>query len=121
MNVDQMVKGVHDSLAVKRVYGDPIERDGAVVVPAAVASGASCSLVGVRSSGGAAGFGAAVSVCRVRSVVSLVSAGLGAFAARGVSFPARGFFLRVCTQPPPDADAPRTNGISRNLASAYFE
>jgi uncharacterized spore protein YtfJ len=39
MNVDQMVKGVHDALAVKRVYGDPIERDGVTVVPAAAVRG----------------------------------------------------------------------------------
>ena len=28
MNVDEMVKGVHDTLAVRRVYGDPIEKNG---------------------------------------------------------------------------------------------
>ena len=27
-NVDQMWKGTRDALTVKRVYGDPVERDG---------------------------------------------------------------------------------------------
>jgi uncharacterized spore protein YtfJ len=34
-----MVKGVHDAMAVKRVYGDPIERDGVLVIPAAAVRG----------------------------------------------------------------------------------
>jgi len=39
VNVDEMVGGVHDALAVRRVYGDPIEKDGTVIVPAAVVRG----------------------------------------------------------------------------------
>jgi uncharacterized spore protein YtfJ len=39
VNVDEMVKGVHDALAVRRVYGDPIERNGVSLVPAAVVRG----------------------------------------------------------------------------------
>jgi uncharacterized spore protein YtfJ len=39
VNVDEMVKGVHDTLAVRRVYGDPIEKNGVVIVPAAVVRG----------------------------------------------------------------------------------
>jgi len=35
MNVDEMLKGARDAMAVKRVYGDPIERDGITVIPAA--------------------------------------------------------------------------------------
>jgi uncharacterized spore protein YtfJ len=39
VNVDEMVKGVHDALAVRRVYGDPIEKNGAILVPAAAVRG----------------------------------------------------------------------------------
>jgi uncharacterized spore protein YtfJ len=35
MNVDEMLSGTRDALTVKRVYGDPIERDGALVILAA--------------------------------------------------------------------------------------
>ena len=39
MNVDEMLTGARDAVTVKRVYGDPIERDGILVVPAAKVSG----------------------------------------------------------------------------------
>jgi uncharacterized spore protein YtfJ len=39
MNVDEMIRGTQDALSVKRVYGDPIERDGLIVIPAAKVSG----------------------------------------------------------------------------------
>ena len=35
MNVDEMLSGARDAMTVKRVYGDPIERDGILVIPAA--------------------------------------------------------------------------------------
>jgi uncharacterized spore protein YtfJ len=35
MNVDEMMQGVRDAITVKRVYGDPIERDGTTIIPAA--------------------------------------------------------------------------------------
>lgn len=35
MNVDEMLSGVRDAMTVKRVYGEPIERDGLLVIPAA--------------------------------------------------------------------------------------
>ena|SRR5881397_2505267 len=35
MNVDEMLTGVRDALTVKRVFGDPIERDGILIIPAA--------------------------------------------------------------------------------------
>jgi len=35
MNVDEMLAGARDTMTVKRVYGDPIERDGILVIPAA--------------------------------------------------------------------------------------
>jgi uncharacterized spore protein YtfJ len=35
MNVDEMLQGVRDAVTVKRVYGEPIEREGTTVIPAA--------------------------------------------------------------------------------------
>lgn len=35
MNIDEMLAGARDAMTVKRVYGDPIERDGMLVIPAA--------------------------------------------------------------------------------------
>lgn len=35
MNVDEMLAGARDAMTVKRVYGDPIERDGMLLIPAA--------------------------------------------------------------------------------------
>ncbi len=39
MNVDEMLSGARDTMTVKRVYGDPIERDGVLVIPAAKVTG----------------------------------------------------------------------------------
>ena len=39
MNVDEMLTGARDAMTVKRVYGDPIERDGVLVIPAAMVAG----------------------------------------------------------------------------------
>ncbi len=39
MNIDEMLSGARDALTVKRVYGDPIERDGILVIPAAKVMG----------------------------------------------------------------------------------
>ncbi|HLE88765.1 MAG TPA: sporulation protein [Candidatus Limnocylindria bacterium] len=35
MNVDELLTGARDVMTVKRVYGEPIERDGMLVIPAA--------------------------------------------------------------------------------------
>jgi uncharacterized spore protein YtfJ len=57
-NVDQMWKGTRDALTVKRVYGDPVERDGVTVIPAAaVRGGAGGGGEGGESGGGGGGFG----------------------------------------------------------------
>jgi uncharacterized spore protein YtfJ len=37
--ISQMVAQSRDVMTVRRVYGDPIERDGTVVIPAAAVSG----------------------------------------------------------------------------------
>jgi uncharacterized spore protein YtfJ len=39
MDMDMNLKGVYDAMTVQRVYGDPIERDGVVVIPAAAVRG----------------------------------------------------------------------------------
>jgi uncharacterized spore protein YtfJ len=39
MNVEEMLTGVRDAMTVKRVYGDPIERDGILIIPGAMVGG----------------------------------------------------------------------------------
>ena len=39
MNVEELLSGARDAISVRRVYGDPIERDGVAVIPAAVVGG----------------------------------------------------------------------------------
>lgn len=35
MNMDEMLAGARDAMTVKRVFGDPIEKDGLTLIPAA--------------------------------------------------------------------------------------
>lgn len=35
VNMDEMLAGARDAMTVKRVYGDPIEKDGITIIPAA--------------------------------------------------------------------------------------
>ena len=56
MNVDEMLTGARDVLTVKRVYGDPIERDGILVIPAAKVSGGGGG-GGDKEHNGGGGFG----------------------------------------------------------------
>ncbi len=39
MNVDELLGGVRDSLRAQMVFGEPIERDGTTVIPAASVRG----------------------------------------------------------------------------------
>jgi uncharacterized spore protein YtfJ len=39
MNVDEMLTGARDAVTVKRVYGEPIEKNGITLIPAAKVSG----------------------------------------------------------------------------------
>jgi uncharacterized spore protein YtfJ len=58
--ITQMVANHRDALTVSRVYGDPIERDGVIVIPAAVVSGGGGGGGGVDAqgqTGGGTGFG----------------------------------------------------------------
>lgn len=56
MNVDEMLTGVRDAMTVKQVYGDPIERDGVLLIPAAKVSGGGGGGGGSENNGGG-GFG----------------------------------------------------------------
>jgi uncharacterized spore protein YtfJ len=56
MNVDEMLTGVRDAMTVKRVYGDPIERDGILVIPAAKVAGGGGG-GGDKENNGGGGFG----------------------------------------------------------------
>lgn len=56
MNVNEMLQRTSDAIAVRRVYGEPIERDGLLVIPAAkVAGGGGGGSDGENNGGG--GFG----------------------------------------------------------------
>ncbi|HEX2142553.1 MAG TPA: sporulation protein [Candidatus Limnocylindria bacterium] len=39
MNVDEMITGAREAMTVRQVYGDPIERDGLTIIPAAKVRG----------------------------------------------------------------------------------
>ena len=39
MNPEELLKGARDSISVRRVFGEPIEHDGVVVVPVAKVAG----------------------------------------------------------------------------------
>jgi uncharacterized spore protein YtfJ len=39
MDVDQIVQGARDALTVKRVFGEPYEKDGVTIIPAAAFRG----------------------------------------------------------------------------------
>jgi uncharacterized spore protein YtfJ len=39
MNIDETITAARDSLTARRVYGDPYERDGVTVIPAASVHG----------------------------------------------------------------------------------
>jgi uncharacterized spore protein YtfJ len=56
MNVDEMLKGARDALTVQRVYGEPIERDGVLIIPAANVRGGGGGGSDAESNGGG-GFG----------------------------------------------------------------
>ena len=39
MDIDTLLQGYRDAVTVRRIYGDPVERDGVTVVPAAAVIG----------------------------------------------------------------------------------
>lgn len=56
MNVDEMLTGARDAITVKRVYGDPIEKNGVTLIPAAKLSGGAGG-GGDSENNGGGGFG----------------------------------------------------------------
>jgi uncharacterized spore protein YtfJ len=38
-DIDELLRGAQDAIAAKRVYGEPVERDGVTVIPAAAVRG----------------------------------------------------------------------------------
>ncbi len=39
MEARELIKGVRDALSVRQVFGEPVERDGVTVIPAATVMG----------------------------------------------------------------------------------
>lgn len=56
MNVDEMLQGARDAMAVSRVYGEPIERKGVTLIPAVDVRGAGGGGSDTEHNGGG-GFG----------------------------------------------------------------
>jgi uncharacterized spore protein YtfJ len=58
MDLDALLQGHRDAVSVRRIYGDPVERDGVTVVPAAAILGGTGGGGDAEGDGGA-GFGLA--------------------------------------------------------------
>lgn len=59
MDVPEGLKGTYDAVTVRRVYGDPIERDGVTLIPvAAVRGGFGYGGGGTEGGGGGSGVSA---------------------------------------------------------------
>jgi hypothetical protein len=60
MEVQELISGARDAVSVKRVYGDPYEKNGLTVIPAATVRGGGGGGVGDKEggeTGAGAGFG----------------------------------------------------------------
>lgn len=57
-NLDDMFKGARDAITVKKVFGDPVEKDGVTVIPAASVGGGGGGGGDTEGNGGG-GFGLA--------------------------------------------------------------
>ena len=58
MKVDELLQGARDAIAARRAYGEPVESDGVIVVPAASVFGGGGGGSDARENGGG-GFGLA--------------------------------------------------------------
>jgi uncharacterized spore protein YtfJ len=58
MNVDELLAGARDAISVRRVFGEPIEHDGVVLVPVARVGGGAEAAVTTTTTA-AAGSGSA--------------------------------------------------------------
>ena len=55
-DVDELLKGAQESISARRVYGEPVERDGTTVIPAASVRGGGGG-GGDNENNGGGGFG----------------------------------------------------------------
>lgn len=55
-DIDELLRGAQDAIAAKRVYGEPVEREGVTVIPAASVGGGGGG-GGDDTNNGGAGFG----------------------------------------------------------------
>jgi uncharacterized spore protein YtfJ len=62
MDVNDVLTGARSSMSVTRVFGEPIERDGVTVIPAAIVSGGGGGGGGPSPDGGDEGGGAGFGV-----------------------------------------------------------
>jgi uncharacterized spore protein YtfJ len=53
VNVDELLGGARDLMSARRVYGDPVEQDGVLVIPVAAVAGGG----GDNEDNGGGGFG----------------------------------------------------------------
>jgi uncharacterized spore protein YtfJ len=59
MNVDELLSGARDAISVRRVFGEPIEHEGTIVVPVAkVGGGGGGGSDNEQNGGGGFGLGA---------------------------------------------------------------
>lgn len=58
MKVDEIVSGVRDAISVKRVFGEPYERDGVTIIPVAAVGGGGGGGADTEGNGGG-GYGVA--------------------------------------------------------------
>jgi uncharacterized spore protein YtfJ len=56
MDLDALLQGHRDAVSVRRIYGDPVEQDGVIVVPAAAVFGGTGGGGDAEGNGGG-GFG----------------------------------------------------------------
>ena len=68
MTPEEIVARIGDQLGIRRVFGEPVERDGIVVVPVAVAIGGGGGGTGPDEQGSGAGFGGMVRGIGVYSI-----------------------------------------------------
>jgi uncharacterized spore protein YtfJ len=60
MTPEDIVTRVGDQLGIRRVFGEPVERDGVMVIPVAVALGGGGGGTGPEDEGAGGGFGGMV-------------------------------------------------------------
>jgi uncharacterized spore protein YtfJ len=68
MTPDEILTRIGDQLSVRRVFGEPVERDGLVVIPVAVAIGGGGGGTGPEEQGSGGGLGGMVRGIGVYSI-----------------------------------------------------